>query len=113
MGRARCDRRRAAALSFRLTHIGRLSFYMLPRVAPVAAMIVGRSTCRRAPRPVQAALDLLHRTEADADVCIEARRTLLELRRAAVAPAGKIIDDALAAEGGFIACKLVGVFGLS
>lgn len=47
---------------------------------------------------VQAALDLLHRIEADAEACIEARRTLFELRRAAVALAGEVIDYTVAHE---------------
>ncbi len=41
---------------------------------------------------VQAALDLLHRIEADAEACIEARKALFEVRRVAVALAGEIIE---------------------
>ena len=39
---------------------------------------------------VQAALDLLHRIEADTEACIEARKMLFEVRRTAVALAGDI-----------------------
>jgi hypothetical protein len=39
---------------------------------------------------VQAALDLLHRIEADTEACIEARKMLFEVRRTAVALAGDV-----------------------
>jgi hypothetical protein len=47
---------------------------------------------------VQAALDLLRRIEADTDACIDARKRLFELRRAAVTLAGEIHAYAVAAE---------------
>ena len=46
---------------------------------------------------VQAALDLLRRIEADTDACIDARKKLFELRRAAVTLAGEIHAYATAA----------------
>lgn len=45
---------------------------------------------------VQAALDLLHRTESEAEALIAARRTLFEVRRAALALAGEIIEYTVA-----------------
>jgi hypothetical protein len=47
---------------------------------------------------VQAALDLLHRTEADTEACIEARKALAELRRVALALSGEINGYVAAAE---------------
>ena len=62
-------------------------------IALLAAMIGSRPVYLQVrAQAVQAALDLLRRTEADAEACIEARRTLFELRRVAVALAGEIIE---------------------
>ena len=47
---------------------------------------------------VQAALDLLHRIEGDAEACIEARKALFEVRRVSVALAGEIIEYTVAHE---------------
>ena len=47
---------------------------------------------------VQAALDLLRRIEADTEACVDARKKLFELRRAAVTLAGEIHVYAEAAE---------------
>lgn len=47
---------------------------------------------------VQAALDLLRRIEADTDACIDTRKRLFDLRRAAVTLAGEIHAYAVAEE---------------
>ena len=47
---------------------------------------------------VQAALDLLHRVEGDAEASIEARKALFEVRRVSVALAGEIIEYTVAHE---------------
>ena len=47
---------------------------------------------------VQAALDLLHRIEGDAEASIEARKALFEVRRVSVALAGEIIEYTVAHE---------------
>ena len=68
-------------------------------VALLAAMFAARPVYMQVrAQSVQAALDLLHRTEADTEACIEARKKLFELRRAAVALAGEINAFAAAAE---------------
>ncbi len=68
-------------------------------VALLAAMFAARPVYMQVrAQSVQAALDLLHRTEADTEACIEARKQLFELRRAAVALAGEINSYAAAPE---------------
>jgi len=60
-------------------------------VALLAAMYAARPVYLQVrAQSVQAALDLLHRTEADTEACIEARKLLFEVRRTAVALAGDI-----------------------
>lgn len=60
-------------------------------VALLAAMYAARPVYLQVrAQSVQAALDLLHRTEADTEVRIEARKMLFEVRRTAVALAGDI-----------------------
>jgi len=60
-------------------------------VALLAAMVAARPVYLQVrAQSVQAALDLLHRTEADTEACIEARKMLFEVRRTAVALAGDI-----------------------
>lgn len=60
-------------------------------VALLAAMYAARPVYLQVrAQSVQAALDLLHRIEADTEACIEARKMLFEVRRTAVALAGDI-----------------------
>lgn len=60
-------------------------------IALLAAMIAARPVYMQVrAQAVQAALDLLHRTEADTDACIEARKRLFDVRRAAVNLAGAL-----------------------
>jgi hypothetical protein len=60
-------------------------------VALLAAMYAARPVYLQVrAQSVQAALDLLHRTEAETEAVIGARRILFELRRAAIALAGEI-----------------------
>jgi hypothetical protein len=60
-------------------------------VALLAAMYAARPVYLQVrAQSVQAALDLLHRIEADAEACIEARKMLFEVRRTAVALAADI-----------------------
>jgi hypothetical protein len=60
-------------------------------VALLAAMYAARPVYLQVrAQSVQAALDLLHRTEADTEACIEARKMLFEVRRTAVALAADI-----------------------
>ena len=62
-------------------------------IALLAAMFGARPVYMQVrAQAVQAALDLLHRTESEAEALIEVRRTLFELRRAALALAGEIIE---------------------
>ncbi len=66
-------------------------------IALVAAMFGARPVYMQVrAQAVQAALDLLHRTESEAEALIAARRTLFEVRRAALALAGEIIDYTVA-----------------
>src|SRR3569623_3800210 len=60
-------------------------------VALLASMYAARPVYLQVrAQAVQAALDLLHRIEADTEACIEARKMLFEVRRTAVALAGDI-----------------------
>jgi ribosomal protein L22 len=60
-------------------------------VALLAAMYAARPVYLQVrAQSVQAALDLLHRTEADTEAVISTRRILFEVRRAAIALAGEI-----------------------
>jgi len=60
-------------------------------VALLAAMYAARPVYLQVrAQSVQAALDLLHRIEADTEACIEARKMLFEVRRTAVALAGDV-----------------------
>ena len=60
-------------------------------VALLAAMYAARPVYLQVrAQSVQAALDLLHRIEADTEACIEARKMLFEVRRTAVGLAGDI-----------------------
>ena len=60
-------------------------------VALLAAMYAARPVYLQVrAQSVQAALDLLHRIEADTQACIEARKRLFDLRRAVVTLAGEI-----------------------
>jgi len=66
-------------------------------IALVAAMFGARPVYLQVrAQAVQAALDLLHRTESEAEALIEARRALFELRRVALALAGEIIEYTVA-----------------
>lgn len=66
-------------------------------IALVAAMFGARPVYMQVrAQAVQAALDLLHRTESEAEALIEARRALFELRRVALALAGEIIEYTVA-----------------
>ena len=66
-------------------------------IALFAAMIAARPVYMQVrAQSVQAALDLLRRTEADTDACIEARKRLFDLRRAAVNLAGALNPRAAA-----------------
>jgi hypothetical protein len=66
-------------------------------VALLAAMFAARPVYMQVrAQSVQAALDLLHRTEADTEACIDAYKRLSELRRVAVALAGEINAYAVA-----------------
>jgi hypothetical protein len=66
-------------------------------IALMAALLASRPVYLQVrAQSVQAALDLLHRTEADTEACIDARKTLFELRR--VALAGEINGYAKAGE---------------
>jgi hypothetical protein len=68
-------------------------------VALIAAMYASRPVYLQVrAQSVQAALDLLHRIEADTQACIETRRRLFELRRAVVTLAGEVHDYASAQE---------------
>jgi hypothetical protein len=60
-------------------------------VALIAAMYASRPVYLQVrAQSVQAALELLHRTEADTQACIETRRRLFDLRRVVVTLAGEI-----------------------
>ena len=60
-------------------------------VALLAAMYAARPVYLQVrAQSVQAALDLLHRLEADTEACIAARKMLFEVRRTAVALAGDV-----------------------
>lgn len=66
-------------------------------IALLAAMYGARPVYMQVrAQAVQAALDLLHRTESEAEAMLEARRMLFELRRAAVTLAGEIIEYTVA-----------------
>jgi hypothetical protein len=67
------------------------TFAAAAAVALLAAMYAARPVYLQVrAQSVQAALDLLHRIEADTEACIEARKMLFEVRRTAVALAGDI-----------------------
>jgi hypothetical protein len=60
-------------------------------VALFAAMLAARPVYMQVrAQSVQAALDLLHRTEADTEACIEARNILFALRRVVLVVSGEI-----------------------
>lgn len=62
-------------------------------IALVAAMFGARPVYMQVrAQAVQAALDLLHRTESEAEALIEVRRHLFEVRRVAVVLASEIIE---------------------
>ncbi len=68
-------------------------------IALLAAMVASRPVYLQVrAQSVQAALDLLHRIEADTEACIDARKRLFDLRRAAVTLAGEIHAYAVAKE---------------
>lgn len=68
-------------------------------VALLAAMYASRPVYLQVrAQSVQAALDLLRRIEADTEACIDARKRLFDLRRAAVMLAGEIHAYAVAEE---------------
>ena len=69
-------------------------------VALLAAMYAARPVYLQVrAQSVQAALELLHRTEADTEAVIGARKALFEVRRAAVALAGEINAFGTSADG--------------
>lgn len=75
-------------------------------IALLAAMIAARPVYMQVrAQSVQAALDLLRRTEADTDACIEARKRLFDVRRAAVNLAGALNPRAAARNGSVRALK--------
>lgn len=68
-------------------------------VALLAAMYASRPVYLQVrAQSVQAALDLLHRIEADTEACIDTRKRLFDLRRAAVTLTGEIHAYAAAKE---------------
>ena len=68
-------------------------------VALLAAMYASRPVYLQVrAQSVQAALDLLHRIEADTQACIEARKRLAQLRRVVVGLAGEVHTYASAQE---------------
>jgi predicted Zn-dependent peptidase len=68
-------------------------------IALLAALLASRPVYLQVrAQSVQAALDLLHRTEADTEACIDARKTLFELRRAVLNLSSEINAYAAAQE---------------
>lgn len=68
-------------------------------IALLAAMVASRPVYMQVrAQSVQASLDLLARIEADTEACIEARKRLFDLRRAAVTLAGEVHAYAAAQE---------------
>ncbi len=65
--------------------------FVAAAIALVAAMYAARPVYLQVhAQSVQAALDLLHRTEADTEACIEACKKMFQVRRAAVTLAAEI-----------------------
>jgi hypothetical protein len=75
-------------------------------IALLAAMIAARPVYLQVrAQSVQAALDLLHRTEVDTEACVEARKRLYDVRHAALMLAGALNPRAAARNGSMQALK--------